>query len=254
MIGGFEYKPETKMNSNIEVLARRKFPPVSVLVRKARLQLFSRTLSVMTPGLKALLQANACTSSGWTHTIRGDLALLSIASPKCESLPDPIEDMAPWEQLASDHKAAWKTLVKQTMSDIERFSFHEKPDEQPGPVCEVVYPECSAVFCSSQALAVHRRQKHGVRDETRSYFHVSICRACQNNYHSRSRLLLHLRYSQRCRDMLPMVAPMLESDAVERLDAANRKLHQQNRKRGLQPFFAECPPRALGDDEPQEAL
>ena len=94
--------------------------------------------------------------------------------------------------------------------------------------CEV----CDDVFDTPAALAVHQQKRHGLRIAMRRFAIDSCCRACGRWYHTRSRLLRHLRVGNtecwvwHCRRYIPMTV-----EEAEEKDNEDRKkgvaMHQK---------------------------
>ena len=181
----------------------------------------------------------------WTFVVIQNLGHLQLVTPQLKDLPDPLCDLAPWEDLCVKHKTTWKTIVSKAAAPITILFGCRKEETIPPPELEHRCPECSKQFASRTALAVHRRQTHDHLLLARFYADGSVCRGCQKQYHNRGRLLNHLTATPRCLGAAQMAREPLTREEVHALDACDREVRRDNRKRGLPVFFAEVPPVAL---------
>ena len=100
---------------------------------------------------------------------------------------------------AQQARAATDLLLKDLVADAGMAT----GDENGKPPAEVwCCPPCRRGFQSRAALAAHFRKCHERCAAHRYYAIGSVCRACGTDYHSQRRLLLHLRHSSVCCDVL----------------------------------------------------
>ena len=98
--------------------------------------------------------------------------------------------------------------------------------------------DCNATFATPAALASHRHRRHGIKNTLRLFFSGTCCQACMLEFHSRERLLYHLKQARSCRDFVLLQPPLTEEEA-EQLDHVARTEQRDNRRRGLQPRHAQ---------------
>ena len=150
LIGRYEYVPGCETQNFIsdrEVFKAMQFPPVEVFVAASRLRFWRRFLTQAKPGLRALAQNTVHIEGSWASAVKSDLCLLQLASPKLDDLIDPREDPSQWENIALDHKAAWKGILDSVSSSLALFVVSSCTQTEPEAViaahaCE----DCQKVF------------------------------------------------------------------------------------------------------------
>jgi hypothetical protein len=88
------------------------------------------------------------------------------------------------------------------------------------PVLDFACCLCLATFVTRKALAVHLAKVHQQFRPARHFAHGTRCRACLKQYHTRTRLVEHLRRVPRCLNLLVLVYPPLSIAEVQDLDSA----------------------------------
>eukprot|EP00969_Alexandrium_andersonii_P174066 7695093-Alexandrium_andersonii.AAC.1 len=86
--------------SDKQVLDEVDAPAPEMLLTVARLAFFSRLCRFGADSTKALAQTNAWDDSSWAALVRQDLEVLRSAVPPLRSMPDPVEDVQSWQDLA----------------------------------------------------------------------------------------------------------------------------------------------------------
>ena len=214
--------------------------------------MFARMIKTQTPGLRAIVQRSCSDSRGWAQQVLRDISVMQLASTKLENVQPPHHDVQTWENIASKFQNSWKGLLKDALPAMSVFLSRGNPqqeekqeDTHPPPQPQWMCAVCPATFKSKTAKAVHERHKHAILAPERYYARGSSCLSCQHDYHSRARLVIHLRMVPKCMSAMPLIAEPLTTDEVLALDAADRPLARANRKAGLQTFFAHLPPFPL---------
>ena len=77
---------------------------------------------------------------------------------------------------------------------------------------------CSKTFASRKALATHAGRVHGYRRLVKFFAVDDVCNACCKIYHSRQRLIEHLKFVPSCLAVLQACFPPLDDVTVQALD------------------------------------
>ena len=78
--------------------------------------------------------------------------------------------------------------------------------------------QCPKTFASKKALATHSGRVHGYRRIVKFYAVDDLCNACGKKYHSRQRLVEHLKFVPSCLSVLQACFPALDDATVQELD------------------------------------
>ena len=87
-----------------------------------------------------------------------------------------------------------------------------------------VCDQCSKRFASRRALATHAGRAHGYRRLVKFYAVDNVCNACAKIYHTRKRLIEHLRDSALCLQVLQACFPPLSDEQVLAFDAQDHNV------------------------------
>ena len=120
-------------------------------------------------------------------------------------------------------------------------------------VCELCSRECK----SQHDLALHLFNDHKVKSSICNYVgNETICAGCLQQYHSRTRLLGHLRdRSERCRVFYKLYSQFLTDDQIRPFEDEDALLAREFFKQGKSRYLAECPPvNAMGPLHPSSML
>ena len=77
---------------------------------------------------------------------------------------------------------------------------------------------CSKTFASRKALATHAGRVHGYRRLVKFFAVDDVCNSCCKIYHSRQRLVEHLKFVPSCLEVLQACFPPLDDATVQELD------------------------------------
>ena len=97
--------------------------------------------------------------------------------------------------------------------------------------------ECDVVFSSRAAYESHRYRTHGFRNVLRYHISETWCPCCLMQFHTRERVIYHLKKSVRCQAHV-LQCPALTPPEAEELDAQARIVQSGNLRKGLQPRHA----------------
>jgi len=221
-----------KMVSDVDMLYNFPIMCPHTILRVARIQLFIRLVRKAPPVLMKLVSDMASLSSGWTHSLLGDLRWLSLC-PKFETIAGQLGDNSVntdiydcWFAYARDNHKFMSREVKKFartrianipplddgkagMTNLACDSNHE---------CEI----CNLSFDTFQKMCLHKFKKHGVKNIWRLYIgSFTHCPVCLRQFWSRERLLNHVRYrSKVCKYNLQMRGPVCDAITADELDTA----------------------------------
>ena len=191
----------------------------------------------------------------WIELIKDDLRWLWMQLHGSSQLPDPLINMAVWEDIWLHHPSYWRRLVRrggehailQRRRNHRVVQFHHRFTQ----VFESVHPgsfarqaqaneelpeaarleeqhacmRCQQTFRSKGGLGAHLFKKHGVISRLRLLFDTTCCGACLREYHTYSKLHAHLRHAAACREQLwgrrQRMAPVAGAGSVEDRELCN---------------------------------
>ena len=86
---------------------------------------------------------------------------------------------------------------------------------------------CHLQFASLQQLSLHMFMSHGMKSHIRLYIKTTYCSVCLKEFHSRERVLDHIRYrSAVCRANLMLRGPVLTEVEAATIDEESREEHR----------------------------
>ena len=93
---------------------------------------------------------------------------------------------------------------------------------------------------------MHRQQMHGYSAMGSQTLATAVCPSCHKDYHSRRRMLRHLRYgSRKCGlaflDVEPTL-PLLDAEIIQELLSQEQNERKLAKARGRAPDLANIPP------------
>lgn len=95
-----------------------------------------------------------------------------------------------------------------------------------------VCDQCQKTFASKKALATHSGRAHGYRRVVKYFAVDNICNACAKIYHTRKRLIEHLRDATQCLATLQACFPPMSDAMVIALDEADHATTLELRAQG----------------------
>ena len=75
----------------------------------------------------------------------------------------------------------------------------------------------------------------------RAYAHGTACPACLKEFHTRERLVCHLKVAGRCWEAVTVLVPPLAPEEVVRLDVESAQVQRANRRAGMHDRKAHLP-------------
>ena len=205
-------------------------------VHLARLRYVSRLLQYCPPALWACLVAAKDAQTSWLATCSESFAWFRqfYHRPFEPSDSDSVFDWIPY--VAIDTR--WKGRLRAAARACKRFRqavaehhlwqkrFDRAFVDGGGilPTVESVQAEtwacdqCPKTFASRKALATHSGRVHGYRRLVKFYAVDDICNACCKLYHSRQRLIEHLKFVPSCLSVMQACFPALDDDKVQEFD------------------------------------
>lgn len=237
-------------------------PPVDQL-HLARLRYLKRLLSFCPQGLWNFLHQTKDCQTGWlgacVTSFEWFLQFYQVPGAPADS-----HDFDAWlSYIALD--SCWKGRLKKAAKGCLCFrqavaeqniwlkNFTSKFEEAGGVV--PVKPQsagvtwicdlCQKSFGSKRALATHSGRAHGYRRMVKYYAIDTTCNACAKSYHTRKRLIEHLKDAAQCLQTLQACFPPLSDEAVLELDAQDHDTTLELRAQGWQASKALTPMRKL---------
>ena len=181
-----------------------------------RLKFLARALQHIPEGIWQLIDATDH-EKDWAHACCADCRWLRTHFQKGR-WPDDTATFAEWRQFVAstgDRMARVKmgekvairfhersALAKRWSLSMERnyaeqgLLFHSR--EQRPAVDAFICDQCSKAFASKRGLYMHSTHVHGYKPQVRFWATGSVRLKCSKEYHSRHRLMQHLRNSDAC--------------------------------------------------------
>ena len=236
------------------------FLPEAILhVTRLRLlgQLLRHPEDGLIPSIKANLQA--CGSNSWWACVQEAIQWLSVSSGGAkvvngllaiqtpEQLAFPAPDLA--DGISKAIRKAQKAnqfflqqWIDLTMADIEikqtlQAAGWMVPRKEQETDSRVHCADCGRFFKDHASLATHRYKAHGIKVAARRFASSTTCAACNKQFCTRPRLIVHLQYSsRRCLPWLLLHSkPISEEEALALDEAAAVKVLEERRSGIRQP-------------------
>jgi len=231
------------MYSDEEVVYKFNLVNPMTLIRSSRLKLFLRIVSKSPPHILELIFASQGFHKGWAGSVHADLRWLTLCNEYSQCYGFCLKQ---WRDHFANNVHTHSRRIRQhcysPVANIVSTSV-----EQPslvGTAPDSYCPDCDKAFHSQQQLALHRFRTHGYKDPVRMSAPFTFCLVCLREFHTRERVLNHLRYrSKTCKYNLMLKAPFLTEAEADSLDEeckeANVSLQHKGCRRHLaaQPSF-----------------
>lgn len=214
--------PHDSHLTDLHVLAKVGLPMPDELLRSCRLRYFGtlhRCGSAANWGLLAEDQT-------WINLVQEDFQWLWTQICNTTDLPDPVMHYPAWRDLLTFHSTYWKKLVRRSIAHavaqrqnyLTALELHQNVgqvlhDHGWAPCLptddKIIIPRSShgCMQCQTRHLthageSVHMFKRHGRVAPARRLFAETHCPACLREYHTRAKVLAHLRIAVQCRQEL----------------------------------------------------
>ena len=227
-----------------------QLPTPLAILQMARVRYFSQIFRYGGEALWAMIS----TQQSWLADCREAFGWVYHQIAGSTKLPDPSEDWQPWatmianrpKRLAGLLQRAWKHEVIQQYNnciveegyngfveamELAGYDFPDEPEYMEVERQEHACLACQKVFGSRTGWASHAFKCHKRTNPARQYASGTHCLACNTEYWEYKRLLLHLRYSGKCRRKLARAN--LE---VEQVPGIGSRIQKKQREELLQPW------------------
>eukprot|EP00929_Paragymnodinium_shiwhaense_P046951 TRINITY_DN23861_c0_g1_i2.p1 TRINITY_DN23861_c0_g1~~TRINITY_DN23861_c0_g1_i2.p1 ORF type:complete len:435 (-),score=43.45 TRINITY_DN23861_c0_g1_i2:1208-2512(-) len=197
--------------TNTSLYTYHNIVDIDIKLRRIRLLHFA-SLATAPQALRAALyniydynkrNNNKYNNYGYYYTIAQDIKWMTTMTDKFDEiirLGDPYDHINNWYKFATQHRQAWKTILKTIVNNIRNDDQPYIPPEleADNPVTdgvEYLCKHCGKGFCSFRALTAHNTTVHAKRHLARR---DGICRCCMKCYSNHNRLQAHLSRSAKC--------------------------------------------------------
>jgi hypothetical protein len=223
--------------NDVDLLYKYEMMCPETIIRIARLGLFCRLLVKAPPPLLALVLESSALSGSWGEEVQRDLKWLELdpAFTSCKMF-----SFAQWQSAIIENPKAFKKRVnKYARTRIANVPNHESVTKNDGTKSGT---DLSCVYCEYQCMTLqqlnlHMFKKHQVKNMWRHYVgDLTYCRICMKQFHTRERLLNHVRYKSKvCRVNMLLHGPICDeinsTEHDQQCTEANVLLQQQSRRR-----------------------
>lgn len=223
-----------------------------VMIRAARLQLFGRVVSKNVHIICSLFKVvdqipnNRC--KGWFAALAGDFEWLSLGA-KVKAPRSWIEAQNLVEQDPKRFRKHVRSFASSKFAnlDVPRAVPCYRPIGVHNFSCNV----CNKVFNTKQSLALHEFKVHGIKDCLRKYVNTVFCPICMVMFHTRERLLNHLKYrSPTCKTNILLGQPVLTEEEANNLDSQDAHNFVLMQKAGKRRHHCDAPAYRLQGPTP----
>lgn len=252
--------PHDSHITDLTLLAQVGLPKPDDLLRSGRLRYFGTLHHCGSAANWGLLAED----HEWISLLHDDFRWLWEQLCNATDLPDPVQHYPAWKDLITFHASYWKKLVKRgiahAIAQRQNYAIALDLHQNVGKIlydhqwvtslpCDAKKATPSAHFgcmlCRKRQLthageSVHLFKCHGRLTPARFLFDETHCPACLREFHTRAKVLAHLRTVHQCRRQLigqrmrcqpqPGVGSSIDRELEERLDRA-------------QPFLQACGPK-----------
>lgn len=206
-----------------EVIIKAGLPSPTELLRGCRLRYFGTLYKCGRAAHWGLL----CEDAAWIAMLEDDIQWLWTQLQNNTSLPDPKSHFPAWNDILLHHGGYWKKLIKkglahaclQRENEATAVQLHRRVAEllhKQGwithlPTTENLCAEqpevfgcmhCQTSHASKAGESAHMFKKHGFCASARQLFADTSCPNCLREYHTRAKVLAHLRHVHHCRQSL----------------------------------------------------
>ena len=254
--------PHDRHMTDLQLLAQTGMPKPDELLRSCRLRYFGTLHRCGQAANWGLLAED----TAWIQLLQDDFRWVWEQICHTTDLPDPVMHYPAWKDLIIFHATYWKKLIRRSVAHavaqrrnyLVALELHQNvgkvlydhqwvkrlptDDRTTMPTAHYGCMQCQNRCLSHAGESVHMFKKHGQIAKARQLFAETHCPACLREYHTRTKVLAHLRTAVTCRQQLigkrmncypmPGVGSQVDRALEERLDRA-------------QPFL-----QALGPREP----
>jgi len=236
------------------------FLPEAIL-HVTRLRLLGQLLRHPEDGLIPSITTNlqACGSNSWWACVQEAIQWLSVSSGGAKvvdgllAIRTPEQLAFPAPELADGISKAIRKAQKAnqfflqqwidlTMADTEikqtlQVAGWTVPRKEQETDSRVHCSDCGRFFKDHASLATHRYKAHGIKVAARRFASSTTCAACNKQFCTRPRLIVHLQYSsRRCLPWLLLHSmPISEEEALALDEAAAVKVLEERRSGIRQP-------------------
>ena len=233
--------PGSHVDTDAVIRAKCGEAPMARLLSAERLRYYARVETGGPDFLRSLI--GGVGGQAWRQQLVRDLGLLRLAlTPLLDELGDPAANLVRWSTFVRHHPTDWKKYIKKYLAlpATDAESAAEDYDEADGWLCG----DCAQIFPSLPALKAHRLRMHGDRGLLRLRYAGSHCPHCSWDFHTRLRLLTHLRTGAKLCTVAAAngALPLLPDEVVLQGDAADALVRQSARRGG---FHAQAGPPAF---------
>ena len=224
-------------------------PPVDQL-HLARLRYLKRLLQFCPEGLWNMMHQAQSQPTSWLSLCQSSFAwfLQFYQIPGAPSDPHDLSAWLSYVALDCKWKGRLKAAAKGCLCFRQAVAEHNvwfkafqttfvaaggvMPVSQLSNATTWVCDQCQKTFASKKALATHSGRAHGYRRVVKYFAVDNICNACAKIYHTRKRLIEHLRDATQCLATLQACFPPMSDAMVIALDEADHATTLELRAQG----------------------
>ena len=221
------------MMSDQDILYTYNVMSPDVMIRVARLSLFSRIITKALDELLKIVHDLARVGIGWPVEVKRDLDWLCTSKTYMAASNRSFDDWAVYvssnaKYSRSKIKTHAKTRYANSYCPIDRCANSQPIDH----LCGI--EECKYAADSKQKLALHQFKIDGIKSIWKLYVGDMLsCPICLKHFHTRERVLNHVRYrSEVCRHSMVLRDFKWTQNEIDAMDALDCDLNEGAQKSG----------------------
>ena len=213
--------PADQHLSDEAILSQVLLPSPTELLRRARLRYVATLLHCGDRNEWGLIEKDR----PWILSVEDDMCWVWNQLRHCSHLQDPQQHWQQWVDIIVHHRSYWRRLVRRAIEHaigqrrntwhIQEFhsailqelrAFFDYTPHQQRDEAECVgffgCLHCRKICKNSAGEAAHMFKVHGHAATRRTLVDGTCCPACLREYHTMEKIVAHLYYSSRCRQIL----------------------------------------------------
>ena len=228
--------------STRDLFSKNTIMPFSFVLRRFRISQFIRVVRHAPPFLRAILSKLIVYQKSWIHLVISDLNWIYTHSTNFETMPDPLESLAPWvEQIKK-----YPSLFSLAIDKIHKNNLQSYYENMFDPASSTIQSAstldrfhcfiCFRSFASSNGLTCHLARAHQYYNVYQLRINTSVCPCCNIDFGVRYLNIRHIQ-STKCKHHVIQLPVLPKEQIALAIKEDNAKL-RENTRLGMPRFSA----------------
>ena len=138
-----------------------------------------------------------------------------------DSMPAPSQELESWIAAFKAEPRVWRARFNKLWASMRAWTPSEPGPQVADAGGAVPCPHCNMVFSDNTRMLCHAATRHGYVNPMKQRLHSSCCACCGWEFHTKTRLLKHLRRmkgNSNCARMYSQFVPPMSSDELEQVE------------------------------------